>query len=367
MAKYPREEISYKKLYKRLDLDRDLGIEWPDVPEIKDDHCRETVLIDEHQQTMFKNEIFTTDELDDEFCKKNGIDVDVFSVIFQALDRHHIDHVFCRLDQIKVKRFHNPCDVCGWHLSKKKVAPVVCQGCYLSVHEDCYGVVDTPATRWLCRDCIFHYEKKVCRFCNSSGGAMKKTLANRWAHVVCASLIHGVTFCNTSTKDPIDETGAERLEGLCSICNETSSYLIRCAYDSCNVAYHAGCAAQEVYSDLGNAIVYCKDHDPLHKPRQIISRRNMLREGELYPDLEQEIVLRKPVKFSEPKLGAYLKVVGSKYHPKTGLEESYDTGVLDAVSRYWRSKREKIGYYFEDMFMYPNRFLQHSINKESEK
>jgi len=179
-------------------------------------------------------------------------------------------------------------------------------------------------------------------------------------------LIPGVTFCNTSTREPIDETDAERLEGPCSICSEKSTYLVRCAYDSCNVAYHTRCAAENVYCDMGNAVIYCREHDPLHKRRRIMSRRSLLRERELYPDIVQEIELRERVRFSESRMGKYLrlvedvqKVTAARLKRLGKAVKSYGPGALNAIGEYWRIKRAEIGYYFEDMFMFPNRFLFH--------
>lgn len=362
MAKYPREEVSYKKLYKELDMDKDLGIDWPELPEVVEDEKREIILID-ITHTKLKNEIFTADEFDREFCEKNSIKMDDFMEIYNLLDRKHVDGVFKELDLIKAVSFNNPCDICGCYLSKDKVTPIVCQGCHVSVHEGCYGVVETPGDRWLCRGCIFHYEDKKCKFCKNTGGAMKKTVTDAWVHVICASLIPGVSFCNISAKEPVDETEATRLEGFCSICDKGSSYVTKCAFDSCNTAFDTGCAAQNVYCDIGNAIVYCNEHNPLRKTKRIQSKRRALKIKEMYPDLEHEIVLRTAIKFTKPVQGAYLTAIMKQPSVELSMRDSEMKSMqtpeaMKIIGKYWENKRSAIGYYFEDMFMFPNRFLK---------
>ncbi|ELA42883.1 uncharacterized protein VICG_00198 [Vittaforma corneae ATCC 50505] len=354
MVKYPREEISYKKLYRKLDLNKNLGIAWPELPE-----DREIAIIDEDQATQSVAEIFTPDEFDEEFCVQNSIKIQDFEEIFKKLDQNFISWIFKSLDRIKIKKPDKPCDICGKYQYMDERTPIICQGCYITVHESCYGVAESASKRWLCKKCIFHYEKAVCKFCNTSNGIFKKTVTNEWGHVVCSLLIPGVSFCNMNVKDPIDDTEAERLEGICSVCGNCSTFLIKCAYGGCDVFYHSSCAAQKLYCDIGNGVSYCEKHNPLNRSKRIMSRRNTLKDVESYPELSNALLIRETRGFSEPRRTRYSKVVAKA--PKaieTGLEKYSGTPALDLISKYWKHKRQLAGYYFDDLFMFPNYFLK---------
>ena len=259
MVKYPKEEISYKKLYKKLDLNRDLGIDWPEISENS-----EVAIIDENQSTEPSERPFTIDEFDEEFCEKNNVETKDFIEIFQRLDKNFVSYVFERLNLIKIKKSKKPCDICGKHLKKDDEAPVLCQGCCIPVHASCYGIFESSKERWLCKSCIFHYEKISCKYCNKNGGILKKTDSNEWGHIVCASLIPKISFCNLNVKDPIDDSEVEVMEGNCNICGKLSKISVKCAYSTCNKLYHAGCAAEQLYCDVGNHLIYCNYHNPLN-------------------------------------------------------------------------------------------------------
>lgn len=357
MAKYPREEISYRKLYGKLDLNKDLEIEWPDVPE----NC-EIAIVDEDQPTQIAGEIFTPDEFDEGFCEENGVSMQEFEDIFKKLDQNFISWVFERLDRVQVKKTSRSCEICGKYQCGGEDAPIVCQGCYISAHGSCYGIAEPTTGRWLCRRCIFHYEEAVCKFCNKKSGLLKKTVTNEWGHVVCSLLIPGVSFCNMSVKDPIDDAEAERLEGACSICGGRSTFLVKCAYEGCGVFYHGSCAAQKLYCDIGNGVSYCEEHNPLGRPRKIRSRRSILKGAESYPELTKEVAIREVRKFSVPKKSRYSKIVAKTPRIiKTGLEKYCKAPVFRLVSEYWKDKRKSIGYCFDDLFMFPNHFLRNQL------
>lgn len=353
MAKYPREEISYKKLYKKLDLNRELKIEWPTMPE-----SGEICLIDEGQSTRLTREEFISgDEFDEQFCQKNNIKMAHLQGLFKKLDRYFISWVFKKLDRIKPRNSTHPCEICGRRQLKNKQQPIECQGCLVTVHEACYGVDGTPGRRWLCRRCIFHYEEKQCKFCNGKDGAMKKTSTNEWCHVVCALLTQGVFFSNMETKDPIDITDAEGLEGICSVCKETSKFLIKCAYSGCETAYHASCAAKTGYCDIGNALSYCNDHNPLKTTKTIRSRRNILKNFDSYPEMTHEVLIREIGGFLVPKKTSYSQLVTEKPRIMRRMRIKYGKwNNFDVISKYWHLKRSALGYYFDDCFMFPNHF-----------
>lgn len=359
MAKYPREEINYKKLYKKIDLDRDLEIKWPEIPQ----DTRETLVIDEKSTVRADQNVFIFDETDEEFCKTKDIAFEEFVNIFQILDRNFIQEINKEMDKIKPSKPGHSCDICGKSKNNENKL-IICQGCLITVHEDCYGVVDEINERWLCRKCIFHYEVVKCKFCDNNSGMLKKTDTNEWAHVVCAQIIPGLSFINMNIKDPIETNEIQPYEGICSICSKNGKYLIKCSHEECNAYYHSSCCAEHLYCDLGNRISYCKIHDPIKNRMKIVSKRNRLKNINMYPEIENKIVLRHNMKFSVPKMSMYRKIVSMQPKViKKGLKQYRDSKNLKEISEHWKKRRESMGFYFEDMFMFPNYFLRK--NKEN--
>lgn len=54
-----------------------------------------------------------------------------------------------------------PCAVCGEDDVDAANALVFCDGCNLSVHQDCYGVPCIPEGAWLCRKCLIAPDREV--------------------------------------------------------------------------------------------------------------------------------------------------------------------------------------------------------------
>lgn len=353
MAKYPREEIHYKKLYKGLDLDRDLGIAWPAIEEPV-----ETVEVDEEIETFLENDFDTFDEFDAEFCKSNSIDQSVLILLFRKFDTNYLEYIFQKLDKVKNETSSLFCEVCGEESSKDNQRLITCQGCLLSVHDDCYGMQDLSSERWLCRQCIFYYETPICELCGRSNGMLKKTTSNKWAHVVCSLLIENASFCNIHIKDPIDMSECQKIESNCKICGGCFPFFTSCAYAGCNSFYHASCAAESLYCDIGNSVIYCDAHNPLNKRKPILSKRNTLKSYDAYPEITKKVLLRRNKLFSGPKVGKYRKIISKKPKViKKNVSEITDKQTMRIVSKYWKMKRKRIGYYFEDMFIFSNRFL----------
>ncbi|KAM0681711.1 hypothetical protein GINT2_000225 [Glugoides intestinalis] len=353
MAKYPREEIHYKKLYKSIDLDRDLEITWPAIEEFA-----EVVEVDEDMQTFLDEEVDAFDEVDAEFCGNNAIDQSVLIVLLRKLDLNYLEYIFEKLDKVKNEFSNQFCEVCGQKSSKVNHSLITCQGCLLAVHEDCYGITDLVTDRWLCKQCIFYYESPICKLCGRSNGMLKKTTCNNWAHVTCALLIQNASFCNFHIKDQIDISECQKLESTCKICGGCFPFFTNCAYAGCNEFYHASCAAENLYCDIGNSFVYCNEHSPLNKRKRILSKRNVMINHDAYPELTKKVFLRENKLFSKPKVGKYRKIISkSPKVIKNGLSEIADKQTVRIVSKYWKMKRKAIGYYFEDMFIFSNRFL----------
>lgn len=353
MAKYPREEISYKKIYKKLDLDRELGIDFPEL-----DLPTQIEVVDERKISKV-HESYAMDEDDHEFCAKNEILGKDFMKIFTVLDKAFLAYIFKRLDKLRIVQNKSPCDICGKNKNNSDAEKFTCQGCNLVVHKSCYGVVDESKKRWLCRACIFHFEKKSCKFCLRSDGAMKKVNNGEWGHLVCVMLNKSLGFCNDSYREPIEIVDKLIYEGVCSICHQKSDYLIKCSFDNCKVSYHASCCSENYYSDLGNAITYCDDHNPLKNYKKIMSKRSMLNLDHGYPDLENKVNLRLTNQFHIPKTGQFLKIVNTEVKIfSSKIRKFKGDSNVNKIANYWKDKRDTYGYYYDDVFMFSNRFLR---------
>lgn len=82
-------------------------------------------------------------------------------------------------------------------------AILTCMQCHCCVHKGCYGVTDTTldseTDNWMCKRC--EYEKRRsgtegfisgslrCELCNTLGGALKRTMDDRWVHLTCALML----------------------------------------------------------------------------------------------------------------------------------------------------------------------------------
>lgn len=353
MARFPREEIDYKKLYKKINLDRNLGIDWPIVEE-----ATEIIVVNEDLECELQPSVYLLDEFDEEFCKENEISESFCREILEILEKNYLEMIFTELDNIENEKEFEYCDICGKTDDEDSNPMMICQGCLISVHEDCYGTVESPGDRWLCKKCIFYFEDGCCSFCSKKSGILKKTENNEWGHVICTLLNPTLSFCNLNIRDPIEIIDLVKMEGNCSICNENSSHLIKCAFEGCNTFYHGSCCAEIFYCDLNNAITYCDHHNPLIKNKKILSKRNKLRSAEAYPELVNRIMLRVNRKLITPIKAEYLKIV--KQEPKIvlkGLEKVLKNENFDKICTFWKEKKMAFDFYFQDIFILSNRFL----------
>lgn len=99
------------------------------------------------------------------------------------------------------------CDVCRSADAKPSDPIVLCDGCDIPVHADCYGNPlshEIPEGDWFCAQCQSKRpDSRNCCLCPRSGGVMKVTTDGNWAHLSCAVFVpevnpsHVLTFCFT--------------------------------------------------------------------------------------------------------------------------------------------------------------------------
>lgn len=73
------------------------------------------------------------------------------------------------------------------------------------------------------------------------GGALKRTSDSRWAHVLCALLIPGVTFKDPINKDPINVLTMDKamVKQQCCCCGQTGGACLSC--HDCDALFHPYC------------------------------------------------------------------------------------------------------------------------------
>lgn len=118
-----------------------------------------------------------------------------------------------------------------------------CRKCHVTVHASCYGVTVLPTDlqNWACDKCRAGMIQVMCCLCPMRGGAVKRTSDGRWAHIVCALLLPGVTFKDPINKDPINvlTIKTDMLKQQCCCCGQKDGACLSCR--QCNALFHPSC------------------------------------------------------------------------------------------------------------------------------
>ncbi|KAJ2362519.1 hypothetical protein IW150_006985, partial [Coemansia sp. RSA 2607] len=144
-------------------------------------------------------------------CGSGDVAADVLEQAMDAVEKEWFDvakdaqKAIAAQQQEQLPADEAACAVCGSDECDNANAIVFCDGCNMAVHQDCYGVPYIPEGQWLCRRCMLSPDKDAaCVLCPQRGGALKKTTANKWAHVLCALWIPEVFIANAVYMEPID-------------------------------------------------------------------------------------------------------------------------------------------------------------------
>ncbi|CAH8848316.1 unnamed protein product [Trichobilharzia szidati] len=141
------------------------------------------------------------------------------------------------------------CDICQSYEGEDGNELVFCDGCFLCVHQACYGILQIPEGSWMCRQCEAGVKSTTpCCLCPNTGGAMKLSEdGQRWCHVSCALWIPEVGFGNVELMEPVirlDSIPQARRNLLCSICRSRYGAPVQCSNSKCKIAFHVTCAFQ---------------------------------------------------------------------------------------------------------------------------
>ena len=159
---------------------------------------------------------------------------------------------------------------------------VLCDGCEVGCHLNCYGLSEIPAGSWYCDRCKQSRAKPPsCPACPSREGCFKRTIGGHWgglAHVACAMYHPGCGFLPEGTRD--EAAGFDRIHKdfgplgklRCSLCptaeTKRQGFKIQCSHKKCTTAFHVTCAQraglhmsiEDDGADGVRPVIYCKKH-----------------------------------------------------------------------------------------------------------
>ncbi|KAJ4765965.1 PHD finger family protein [Rhynchospora pubera] len=178
------------------------------------------------------------------------------------------------------------CAVCQSTDGEPSDPIVFCDGCDLMVHASCYGnplIKSIPEGDWFCFACSSKAPKKEkrCCLCPVKGGALKPTVDEKWAHVMCALLVPEVFFQDPEGRDGIDcsRVPHKRWRKDCFICGRNKGCAIDCAEGKCKLGFHVSCGLAEglcieYREGKGGDIVagFCTEHTKLWEKQQLTGK-----------------------------------------------------------------------------------------------
>lgn len=196
-----------------------------------------------------------------------------------------------------------PCTVCRRKDSNDVNQIVICDGCDVAVHQECYGIGPLPDGAWMCDPCSDNLKPRdiACEFCFAIGGGIFKPIVNvsknastakeigpavpvgykhrksrsssekTWGHVQCAKWVHGASIDTKKIgskiiyKAPHPSKLAQRLP-QCDICSRNKGMTTKCSDSRCSRHFHVLCAQKKALvlcvDSRGRHLAYCDSHTP---------------------------------------------------------------------------------------------------------
>ncbi|KAI9097752.1 hypothetical protein K1719_025523 [Acacia pycnantha] len=149
------------------------------------------------------------------------------------------------------------CDICG--RSETILNPIlVCSGCKVAVHLDCYRSVKEFTGPWYCELCedlsfrlsgqpsINSWEKPYfvaeCGICGGTTGAYRKSSDGHWVHAFCAEWVFESTFRRGQVNAVEGMETVLKGVDTCCICHRKHGVCLKCSYGHCQTTFHPSCA-----------------------------------------------------------------------------------------------------------------------------
>ncbi|KAL3311383.1 Protein Jade-1 [Cichlidogyrus casuarinus] len=181
------------------------------------------------------------------------VDVDCFENLIVTFEKLTFEQLAIKQKELETQVLefdeNSNCNICGAYDGEDDNELVFCDGCYVCVHQACYGIAQLPEGSWLCKLCSSGAKSTTsCSLCPNSGGAMKLADdASTWCHVSCALWVPEVGFSDVELMEPITnlhKIPQARKNLLCTLCRSKTGAPIQCAIKKCSVAFHVTCAFQ---------------------------------------------------------------------------------------------------------------------------
>ncbi|GAB2236098.1 hypothetical protein Droror1_Dr00027833 [Drosera rotundifolia] len=184
------------------------------------------------------------------------------------------------LTSVFSKEHPKSCDVCK--RQETLLNPIlICAGCKVAVHLDCYRCVMEYTGPWYCELCeeastsrvpfVSSWERShpvaECGLCGAANGAFRKSTTRQWVHAFCAEWVLDSTF-KRGQVNPIE--GMEKVvmgNDVCSVCHNKSGVCIKCNYGNCQGTFHPSCGRAADYYMIAKNVAgklqhraYCEKH-----------------------------------------------------------------------------------------------------------
>lgn len=328
-------------------------------PFMTDDNYNLLRIINVQYSYNFNKVDYCIDSIDEEFINRNNIrDINLFEKIMDRLDKHWFTTKQNDIKTITPLASSDQCDVCT--KKEKEDDPIlICQGCSISMHRDCYGSSYSKDEFFLCQCCIFHDLDHTCIFCLKEGGAMKMTSNYKFGHILCVIFDKSLDFDNPISKEPIYIEDYKPIIDDCMFCKNNYGTKIECNFDCCFNIYHLTCGIDKVYFDIANKISYCQQHDPTIKRCMFTSNSSFRNLYSGYVKINNPPLIRQKVKMSEWKDTKYSLIIKSEpkiYEDVYKLGKDTDKNFIKSVCNYWLCKR--------NIFKtYDIHYLRHTVEK----
>ncbi|XP_038715589.1 uncharacterized protein LOC120009189 isoform X2 [Tripterygium wilfordii] len=150
------------------------------------------------------------------------------------------------------------CDVC--RRFDTMLNPIlVCSGCKVAVHLDCYRSLKESKGPWFCELCesllpsrcpgdptVNFLEKPYfvaeCGLCGGTTGAFRKSSDGQWVHAFCAEWIFESAFRRGQVNSVEGMETLTKGVDTCCICHHKHGVCIMCNYGHCRTTFHPSCA-----------------------------------------------------------------------------------------------------------------------------
>ncbi|KAL9394423.1 hypothetical protein Peur_013708 [Populus x canadensis] len=204
---------------------------------------------------------------------------------------------------------------------------LVCSGCKVEVHLDCYRCGKESNGPWHCELCEELLSSRCsgapvnfwdransaeCGLCGGITGAFRKSTDGRWVHAFCAEWVFEPTF-RRGQVNPVEgmETIAKEIN-ICCVCRHRHGVCIKCSAGHCQTTFHPTCARSagfymnvKTLNGKMQHMAYCEKHSleqkaktgtQKHGEEEIKSMRQVRGQLERLRLLCERIVRREKIK-----------------------------------------------------------------------